>query len=1105
MIRHSEEELKVKNLISKFRPNVSLAQSLKGDTVYESFQNSFNYFKDRPCLGTRKRIFKDEKNEEVTLGEYEWNTYQDTYDRSIMIGNGLRQFIDTRSFLSICANNCIEWTLTDLACIWHGIRVVPLHHQSSKDKIEEIMNNCQSNSIVVTPDIVDKIIELVHDNQLPCLKVIILIGPPPQRERDLIATLPSHIQVKEFKEIESIGREMVDLVPHSPFRSDELFGLMYSSGSTGSPKGIMLMDNLFNQTLVNGTLTAQPSIHLSFLTLSHVQRKIDLITLFSGGQIGMYSGSMETIFDDIQTLSPTMFACISRFYNIVYDHCNLLKLLNQKDKIKEVLGNRIQVFVAFGAFTNQTTKDFMSDNWPHVPFIDVYGQNEDTGCGLSQNGVIISDSTQIRLEPVPELGYSPDDKPFPRGELVIKKPTFSPGYYNRPDLTEQQFIDGWYYSGDIVSIDSNNILTMIDRKKHVFKLANGEFVAPENLETHYINSTMIESILIYGDIYQSFLVGIIVPSNEMKIKYPKADDGRLVDELESIIYQDLLRIAREVKLANYEVPKFIKLDYDTVWSEANQLLTQSSKTCRHALYSFYKSTINSMYQSHNTNNISQLIKSVLNIHDDNSNSLSFTQLGGDSLSAIKLSHILKEKINIDIPTSIILNIDNDLSKLTDLLGQFINNNDKTNLKNQEINWENEIKLDESIQKGNKTVKDTQKKNQQRFNVFLTGSTGYLGSYLLYQLLADERVEKIYCLIRNTSLKESIDIIDQLNTKYRLDVDNGKRNTSRVVIVHGDLSLIKFGLSDEAFLNLANQVNLLIHNGALVNMAIPYNNTRAANVTSTIEMLKLSTAGDHLIPLSHISSVGVFHLEDQQEMLITEQTIPSLSNLDKLNGYRQSKLVAEQIIREAYARGFPITMHRPGTIYADSRTGVDNENDLVRMITKGLLYMKSYPSQDKEKSAASSPLPSYNLVPVDWVSKSIIQLSLNHKEDQDQTTLPIYHMINETNTSIATIGQVIRDSGLIGEMREISLERWQKELIDCTESNPLYPMKSIVSNNNRNSENQNDDAYTYKVQFKTPFTTNSLKGYQLDPCQPISTINILKNIQYLNESSGFLKK
>ncbi|EGG18785.1 hypothetical protein DFA_02524 [Cavenderia fasciculata] len=1060
---------------------------LKGKTIYESFQNAFKCHSEKDCLGKRERTIVQQQylvGEKVVLGEFKWMTYQQVYDYSIAIGNGLRQLIDPRSFLTICANNCVEWTMTDLACIWHGIRAVPIHHQASTATIEEIVNNCQSNCLLMTPDNAGVLSELIHQNKLPTLETIIILTEyhkPTTDEQQLIDSISTKVRIVYFDEMVENGQSM-EPVPHHPFESDELFGLLYTSGSTGTPKGVMMPEDLYHNSLTVAP-KPNPSVHLSFLTMSHLQRKIDLSSIFEGGQIGMYSGSMETIFDDIQTLNPTMFSAISRFYNVIYEQCSILKQLNQQDKIKNILGNRVKILITFGSLTGQSIKDFLVENWPEAMIIDIYGMSEDIGFGFMMNGMIQDHTVITRVDPVPELGYTLQDKPYPRGELVYQKKTISPGYYRKPELTSTVFIDGWYYTGDIVEQLGERHFKIIDRKKNVFKLLNGEFVAPEVIESFFRNSKMIESILIYGDLKQSFLVSIVIPTKEMIDIYPIERKS----ELQALIYNDLLEIAKETNMQHYEMPRLVELDYHTIWSESNGLLTQTSKVCRPALYHFYQSTFQSMYQSQQDNNVVSIIKSILNIDNgDQIDSLSFTQLGGDSLTAIKLCHMIK---------------DNNLSKLTDLLQQHMNNNQE--IKNQDIDWEKEIQLDDSIQIGNKSVR---KPNLvDKFNVFLTGSTGYLGSFLLYQLLIDDRVDTIYCLIRNSGEKTSVDMIKQLNNKYLLDVPLNDNNISRIVIVSGDLSLDQFGLSDESFLELANNVDLLIHNGALVNMAIPYNNTKAANVNSTREMLKLASIGDYLIPLSHVSSVGVFHVEDElYNGIITEQSIPSLDNLSKLNGYRQSKLVAEQLIKEAYCRGFPIIMHRPATIYADSRTGVDNEHDLVRMVIKGLLYMKSYPSTtDDNQMEKDSNLNSYNLVPVDWVSKSIIQLSLNqqnnNQNNNNNNNLSIYHMINETNVSIGTIGSIIRDNELSdnGEMKEISIKQWTDELNNCTISNPLYPMKSVIhSNSNDSNNNGSGEGYTNNLQFKTPFTTLSLQQLGLDPCQPISNSLIIKNINYL---------
>ncbi|EGG18668.1 Putative transposase [Cavenderia fasciculata] len=1023
---------------------------IPGKTLYDSLSQSFKQFKDRRCYGNREMNHTTTTTSGELNDYYTWINYGQVYEQSLMVGNGLCHFIDTRSFLAVCAINCMEWNIIDIACVWHGIRVIPIHHQASKDSISEIMDNSDANSIVITNDLMDKLSELIHEGRLPQLQVIIVLdkGKQSPRFQELIQALPNHIEVTNYLEMVEIGQTL-PLRPHTPFTGEELATLGYTSGSTGGPKGVILYDRQFNYNITSTPVLNYPSYSLSFQTMAHAQRRLDLRTIFAGGAIGFMSGGIDTLFQDIQILNPnTIWGCTKR----------------------------VETFLTFGSFLGENVKSFITESWPHVPLMDVYGFSEDIDFGISINGQL-KPNVEYRLEAVPEFNYYPTDLPFGRGELCVKKPTLSSGYYKNDVATSQSFIDGWYKTGDIVEVNPDTRkLKIIDRKKHTFKLSSGLFITPEPLENNFNGSKFIKDILIYGDIEKTYLVAIIKPYEKYLIEEK--------EDLKKKIYSDILSIAKEKKLANYELPKLIELDCNLQdWSHQNGLLTPSGKKCRFKLIQHYKSTIEELYAA-SASEISTIMKSVLQFDNDDE-SLSFTQLGGDSISAIKLSNMIKETINVDIPTSFILNKENSLEKITNLIN---NKNNTSSSSISLVNWEEEMKLEEEIQILSKKIN-----TKQVESIFLTGSTGYLGSHLLYQLLMNERIDKIYCLVRKVGFTSN-NLLDHLNTKYKLNI-NGIES-SRIIIVYGDLSLPRFGLNQDLFIDLANSIDLIIHNGAMVNLIVPYANTKATNVDATKEILKLAIAGQHLLPISYVSTIGVFSASEEDQgsersetKEITEKTVPSLSHLSQLNGYRQSKLVAEQIIKEASKRGFPIIMHRPSIIYADSTTGIDNEHDLIRMIIRGLLYMGSYPTSDHQ----------FNLVPVDWTSKVIVNLSLKEDESfSSSSSLLIYHPINETLVSLQSFGELINQQEM-KEMKKISWEEWIKDLNETNESNPLYPLKSIFNRQQQDENAISDYLALSKKKFSCPFTNQSLLSINLNPCQPISNQIIINNLNYLNHS------
>lgn len=252
-------------------------------------------------------------------------------------------------------------------------------------------------------------------------------------------------------------------------------------------------------------------------------------------------------------------------------------------------------------------------------------------------------------------------------------------------------------------------------------------------------------------------------------------------------------------------------------------------------------------------------------------------------------------------------------------------------------------------------------------VFLTGSTGFLGVYLLAELLRQSQAD-IYCLVRAENTADGMRRIRQCMQFYKIWQHPFAKRIQPIV---GDLSQPKLGLSEQVFLKLATEVDVIYHNGAQVNAMYPYARLKASNVFGTLEILKL--AGLHQTkPVNFISTLAVFFSDAYIDKTVEES---EFANLDEglKGGYKQSKWVAEELVRAARERGLPAVIHRPGRILGDSKTGIINRlSDLLGNLLQGCLQMGLFPQVDT----------TLNVAPVDYVSRAIVFLgqqksALNH--------------------------------------------------------------------------------------------------------------------------------
>lgn len=243
-------------------------------------------------------------------------------------------------------------------------------------------------------------------------------------------------------------------------------------------------------------------------------------------------------------------------------------------EFSSLLGRRIKRIVTGGAPTSPTVKEFVKKCF-QCDVIDSYGITE-VG-GVFFEGKVLS-QVQVKLQSIPEMGYFITDHP-PRGEILVKSPFMASGYFGDPKLTEESFVEGYFKTGDIGTIDENGNLIVIDRKKNIFKLSQGEFVAIEKLETIFSESTLVNQIFIVGKPTASYLVAVIVPNvpeNFLKFSYENERTQVHSEELKQQLLKDFHTLAKEYFLQPFEIPRTIHFEFEP-WTLENGLLTGKGK------------------------------------------------------------------------------------------------------------------------------------------------------------------------------------------------------------------------------------------------------------------------------------------------------------------------------------------------------------------------------------------------------------------------------------------------------------------------------------------------------------------------------------------------
>ena len=292
------------------------------------------------------------------------------------------------------------------------------------------------------------------------------------------------------------------------------------------------------------------------------------------------------------------------------------------------------------------------------------------------------------------------------------------------------------------------------------------------------------------------------------------------------------------------------------------------------------------------------------------------------------------------------------------------------------------------------------------NVFLTGSTGFLGAFLLDALLQKTEA-RIYCLVRAADRTQAYQRIAGHLRGYGLWNDSVGE---RIFAVPGDLSQNHMGLGRAEFTELAGRIDVIYHNAGWVNMALPYAQLKSANVAGTREVLRLAGA-EITKPVHFVSSIAVFYTDTRENgSLLTEADIPVYDPTLR-GGYSKSKWVADRLVARAQARGLPASIYRPVRIMGHSQTGAMNDtSDLLPLLLKGCILLGRYPAFDTK----------ITLVPVDYVSRAMVHLA-----GQEKSWGRAFHFMNRTPVEWRRLMTTLRDFGYT--LEEVGYDEWWRDL------------------------------------------------------------------------------
>ena len=370
------------------------------------------------------------------------------------------------------------------------------------------------------------------------------------------------------------------------------------------------------------------------------------------------------------------------------------------------------------------------------------------------------------------------------------------------------------------------------------------------------------------------------------------------------------------------------------------------------------------------------------------------------------------------------------------------------------------------------------------HLFLTGATGFLGSFLLHELLATTAAG-VYCLVRVSDAEAGKQRILALLDAY---VPGHGHDSSRIIAVPGDLSQPRLGLAPEHFEMLAEKIDVIYHSGALVNWIASYEQLKPANVLGTQEVLRLASHF-RLKPLHYVSTLAVFPLVHNSEASVVRED-DALEHGGLLRGgYTQSKWVAEKLVATARTRGVPLNIYRPGMITGHSQTGSWNTADFTCQMIKSWISSGYVPDLDA----------SMDMTPVDYVSQAVVYLSR-----PQQPLGQVYHLANPQPPNVQQLYRWMRSFGYRLEL--IPYEQWRAALVNLAGLSHLRPEAKAVQSLApllAASDSEGASQWVGGVpRFDSVNTLHELAGTSIT-CAPVDEKTLRTYFSYLI-GSGFLE-
>ncbi|PSB21959.1 phenylalanine racemase [Phormidesmis priestleyi ULC007] len=916
----------------------------------------------------------------------------------------------------------------------------------------------------------DRLAFVIEDTQLPVLIT----------QQHLCAILPQtqHAQLVCLDTDWQTVAQQSEANPESSVTAENLAYAIYTSGSTGKPKGVQIT----HQAVVNflRSMQAEPGlcqqdVLLAITTISFDIAVLELfLPLIVGAEILLVSrdiASSGTLLSNLlsESNATVMQATPATWRMLVaagWKGNKPLKMLCGGEALTRSLADQL---LERGSSLWQMYGPTETTVWSMVHHVEFGDRAVPLGHAIANTQIYIVQEPARRKNDSLQIVSGEGE-----GEIYIGGQGVSQGYLNRPDLTREKFIPDpfsadpnvrLYKTGDLARLLPNGDIEMIGRIDHQVKI-RGYRIELGDIET---------ALSQHPNVRESVVITREDESGERRLV------AYVVLKAQSLQLRSTeLRAWLKDKLPEYMVPAIV------VFME-NLPLTPNLKVDRRALP---VPTLDAQeeFVSPRTElerQLAQIWTAVLGVEVGIYHN--FFESGGDSLRTALLLSRVREAFQVELSLDCLFKAPT-VAGFAEVIQAVQSCGSTAGFNTTPTELWADANLDDAIRphaisalhNSDAVLSELRSGLIAAQPIFLTGATGFIGAFLLQELLLHNPQMTAYCLVRADDCEAASDRLRKSLERYELWQDTFG---SRIIPVLGDLSQPLFGLSESQFRELADRVDVIYHSGAYVNLVYPYTALRNANVLGTQEVLRLATQ-TRTLPVHYISTIDVFHSSEYEEATFISETDQLLSCDGYTEGYAQSKWVAEKLVMQARDRGLPVCIYRLGMITGHSQTGAFQLNNMICRLIKGFIQLGCAPELDLKMS----------LAPVDYIVQAI-----RHLSSQPASFGQTFHLVSP---HLFTLKQLVADLNVLDYwVTLMPYQQWQTKLLAMPPENALTSMASMFTKRPDKQQTPIETATFVSQAFDTRNTDIGLDGTDI-VCAPIDSSVLRIYLLYFMQN-GFL--